>query len=191
MMDLVVITPPVGLPVTVGQLKQFIGMTTSDIDAVVEECLRYAVELVESSLGVHGINRVVEMRLDGWPMGREIRLSGHPVTSLTSVTYLSQGSLVTLPSTHYTFDSQSAGPARVVLKDGLAWPAADREPAAVRLRYTVGFGADATAIPVDLLLAYKEIAHRVLDGRGQIEANALRQRAIELAPNLKQWGWAA
>lgn len=83
-----------------------------------------------------------------------------PVQSIQSVTYLDEnGQQQTLASTVYDIDV-STDPARIRLAQGQTWPEIYPDIGSVQVNFTAGYGADATAVPPDILRAvYMMVAY--------------------------------
>ncbi len=173
MAGLRVITPPSVEPVTVAEVKAQARVDLADEDTLIQGYIRAARETLERLLWRAFITQTLELTLDGWPEGSEIRLPRPPLQSVTAVRYTTEdGTLKTLDPALYVVDTASE-PGRVVLKRGTSWPSETLAPAAgVKVEYVAGYGDQASDVPESirqaiLLLAAHWYEHReaVSEGR--------------------------
>ena len=173
MAGLRVVTPPSVEPVSVAEVKAQARVDLADEDTLIEGYIRAARETLERLLWRAFITQTLELTLDGWPEGSEIRLPRPPLQSVTAVRYTTEdGTLKTLDPALYVVDAASE-PGRVVLKRGKSWPSETLVPAAgVKVEYVAGYGDQASDVPEPirqaiLLLAAHWYEHReaVSDGR--------------------------
>lgn len=153
-----VITAPASEPLTSGDVKAWLKISTSADDAVITMLIKAAREYVEKYLGIALLEQTVEEYFDRFPPRRFIRLSVGNVSSVTHVKYIDDnGTEVPLPDTVYEVDKHSQH-ARVYLKADEDWETTDSELNNVKVTYVAGY-ASASAIPSQVILAmYKFIA---------------------------------
>jgi len=174
MAGLRVITPPSVEPVSVDEVKAQARVDLADEDALIQGYIRAARETLERLLWRAFITQTLELTLDGWPEGSEIRLPRPPLQSVTAVRYITEdGTLKTLDPALYVVDTASE-PGRVVLKRGKSWPSETLAPAAgVKVEYVAGYGDQASDVPEPirqaiLLLAAHWYEHREAVSEGQM-----------------------
>lgn len=115
-------------------------------DTLLSLCIQAAREAAEHQLGRALVAQTWEQTHEAFPLGA-IALERAIASSVTSIQYVdAAGALITLSSSAYTLqvDQQSA---QILLTAGSSWPAVTAGPGAVRVRYVVGYGSDATAVP--------------------------------------------
>ena len=85
--------------------------------------------------------------LDDLPAG-VFRLPKPPLASVTSIKYTDEDAVeATFSSSNYLVDTDTE-PGRVLLKNGVSWPAVTlKEAGAVRVRYVAGYGAAGSNVP--------------------------------------------
>lgn len=146
-MGLRIITPPQSEPVTADDVKTSARVDGAEFDAILQTIIPAARAAAEHETGRRLITQTVELTLDAFP-ALEIDLRLPDVQGVASVKYIAEsGAQVTLPSSAYVLDADSM--TGWLLPDaGTQWPAAMAGVAnAVRVRYVVGFGAEAAAVP--------------------------------------------
>lgn len=140
-MALNIIVPPTEEPITLAEAKLHCRVDVDDDDLLIGALITAAREQAEHRTGRALCEQTLELVLDGF--GELGTLPRPPAIALTSVKYLDLvGAQQTLGSPGYVFDGDSA-PARLVPAVGQTWPATLAVPAAVRIRYTAGYGAAA------------------------------------------------
>lgn len=147
-MALKLITDATVEPVTLAQAKVQCRVDediTTD-DTLIEGLVSAARKMAEQECNRALISQTWERVIDAFP-AVEIELGKHRVIAITSVTYIdAAGNSQTMAAEDYSLDADSDG--------GFLLPAADAEwpdtldtANAVRVRFTAGYGADASAVP--------------------------------------------
>lgn len=147
-MALKLITPPVSLAVTLDAAKLHLRMSGTDEDAWLTVAIKAATAAAEQHTGRRFLTQTWEAVYDAFPdVGVELGLA--PVQAVLSVKYLNtSGTEQTLDPSAYVLDAdQSLGIGYVLPAANAAWPATADSVNAVRVRFTVGYGADASAVP--------------------------------------------
>lgn len=133
----------------------------ADHDEVVSAYIADALAQVEgpAGIGVCLINQTWRLSLDAWP--RWIDLPLGPVSAITHIKYNDpDGVLQTLATDQYVSDFDRR-PLRIYPAEGVTWPTLQDAPGVIKVTFVAGYGADASAIPGDLLGALKLIVgHR-------------------------------
>lgn len=167
-------TEPGVEPVSVAELKSHARVDISTDDTLIGTYITAARRHIEALTGRRLINTVLYLYLDAYPAGRRLHLRTAPVSAVAAVlTYDADGASEAMSSADYLLDAVSPRPA-LVLKTDASWPA---DPAAglqaanaVRVEFTAGYGAAATAVPADLVLAVKLLAAYFYEQREAIQA---------------------
>lgn len=116
---------------------------------------------IEAYIRQRLIAREVTITEDAFPCDGGIDLGIAPVSEIVSVTYIdAAGSEQTLPESDYVL-AVSQIPARIRPAYGKTWPVVRAVPDAVTITATVGFGAEASAVPADILQAIRVYASRL------------------------------
>lgn len=147
-MPLTRISGPTVEPISLAEARLQCRLAADDTaeDTLLSLCIQAAREAAEHQLGRALVAQTWEQTHEAFPLGA-IALERAIASSITSIQYVdAAGALVTLSSSAYTLqvDQQSA---QVLLAAGSSWPAVTAGPGAVRVRYVVGYGSDATAVP--------------------------------------------
>ena len=142
------ISTPTQEPLSVDDVKDDLGINTTDHDAKLR---RYIVEgrnLAEKTLGRALITQTITYKIDEFPYDDEIYLPRPPLISVTSVSYIdSTGTTQTF--TNYSTDTTSQ-PGRIYLNYGVDWPSTQDIENAITIVYQAGYG-DASSIPQNIL----------------------------------------
>jgi uncharacterized phiE125 gp8 family phage protein len=139
------ITAPSSYPVTLATAKAHCRVTGTDDDALIQAYIASATAMAEESLQRKIITQTWEMVIDAFPSA-EILLPFPSVQSITSVTYVSGGSTLTLSNTKYALDNADRYESWLFPAPGNEWPVTDDAANAVVVRYVTGYG-DASAVP--------------------------------------------
>jgi uncharacterized phiE125 gp8 family phage protein len=121
--------------------KAHLGVTGTDEDTVVQDCIDAAVSEIDGpdGIGIAMIEQTWLLSLDAFE--QEIRIPLGPVIDITSVGYVDQDGVeqtVDVASYEWRKGYQDA---RLRPRQGEAWPSARNEYGAVRVTFTAGFGA--------------------------------------------------
>ncbi|MCE2658302.1 MAG: phage head-tail connector protein [Rubrivivax sp.] len=147
-MALRLITAPATQPITLAAAKLHLKIDDAAEDTWLQAAIESASLAAEHETGRRWITQTWEAIYDAFPAGA-IELGLSPVQEVVSVKYLSQaGTEQTLATEAYVLDADHAlGVGYVLPASSGAWPATAASANAVRVRFTVGYGADATAVP--------------------------------------------
>lgn len=163
-MSLIDITAPAIEPVSIADVKLSARMDADNtsLDSQITLIIRALRRMAESRLQRRIITQTVELVLDDFPEA-EIDLLLPDVQAITSVKYIdSTGTEQTLAESAYSLDP-SFTPCFLFPAHGTDWPATYDTANALRVRYTVGYGATADSVPEDIRLWI--IAHAVQAAR--------------------------
>lgn len=148
-MSLNLITGPAQEPVTLAEAKLHLRVTDSSEDALITSLISASRSLAEHETGRALITQTWERVLDAFPAA-EIMLGRPTVLAITSITYLdTTGTLQTLSGSRYVLDADSPA-GYVACATGYSWPDTIDAMNAVRVRFTAGYGALASAVPSDI-----------------------------------------
>ena len=156
-MPTILISPPVGEPVSLAEAKAFLRVDHDDEDALIGALVSAARLQVENATGRALMSQGWRTVLDAWPARRVVRIARSPVAAIDAVTvYDDQGAASVLDPGDYRLDTASR-PARLVIDAAAPSPGASVN--GIEIDFTAGFGT-AGDVPAPLVLAIKRlVAH--------------------------------
>jgi len=176
MASLELVTPPVALPIAIGETKLWGRITHTEEDSVVQSAISQAVSLIEQALGRSLITQTWKQTLDhtpkewAWPIGHDqvLRLRKPPLIGDVSIDYVSSvdGSTVTLdPSLYDVFPSKSQKGEISRKLEALAIPL-KCGPNVISVTYVAGYGDTAEDVPEPIRNAIKTLSATIFETRG-------------------------
>lgn len=173
-MGIRVITPPAAGLISLEDARDQCRADGTAHDATLTRLIASATRYVERATGRSLLTTVLELSLDRFPneddpAGAVILLRRGDVQSITHVKYLDENDVEqTLAAATYVLDA-SENPARLSLANGKEWPSTLEEAAAVKVRYSAGYGAAGDTVPEDLLHAVRLVlAHWFTNREGVV-----------------------
>lgn len=141
---------PAAEPITLAEAKLHLHVTHSLEDSMIEEMISIARRELVAVTCRSLVNTTWVQRMDSFPDEDELILARSPVSSVTSVAYVnSTGASATMTATtDYLVDAYTI-PGRIYLAPTASWPNTYGEPNDVTITYVAGYGAAATAVPVE------------------------------------------
>lgn len=203
-MSLTLVTPPIGLPVSLAMVKDQLRLNDDDTteDALLMGLIRSATETTEAFTGRALISRTLRLTLDavpdtafepGFRIGvrsepreRAIELLRPPLISVSSiVTYDDTDTAITFAASNYFVDA-AREPGRVVLRNGAMWPAnADRTANAIEITYTAGYGTRIGDVPEPIRQAILMLIAQLYEHRGEeVADDAMAPRQLPLGARM-------
>lgn len=151
--DPVVIVEPTVEPVSTEEMKLHLRVDddlTAD-DAMIDSLTTAARQYVEKATGLALIDQTLELRLDGYPAQRAIRLRG-PLLEIVSFKYTDEdGDLQDIDADSYVIEASAKNRApRIVQPYTVTWPYAVPNSDSIRVRWRAGF-VDRTGSPTEAL----------------------------------------
>ena len=180
----VTIAPPAALPVTLDELKIYLGVQHNQADAILTRLIPAAVDIVETAIGVAGIRRTLEQRRNGFPDGRSLILGPAPLVSVASVSYRRGGESLTLATSLYRVIVREQGVGFIQIPATGSWPVTDCDSDSVQVRYVAGIADGAAGLPALFVTAVLEVAGRMFDTRGAMDGAMLARTARDVAAPL-------
>lgn len=181
------ITAPTAEPITTQDAKDWLRISTTADDSLLDLMIKSARQKVENITGRKLITQTWELWLDhvpGNPQGEwwdgtrdghigtvfspasEIDLKLAPVQSVSSLTYYDlNNTSATFSSSAYLVDTVSS-PARLILNSGQVWPQNLRDRNAIAVRMIAGYGDSGSFVPDSLLSAIKCTVMHFYEHRG-------------------------
>jgi uncharacterized phiE125 gp8 family phage protein len=172
------ITPPAIEPVSLSEMREYLGITQADDtarDAIITARITAARQMVEDKTG----RALITQTLTGWAMTfeQQMPLIGN-LQSVTSIQYTNTAAqVVTLDPSAYIVDTVGHC---VLPSYGNAWPSVLDVPSAVRVQYVAGYGSTADDVPQILREAIKFIVGQWENYQATIEGG-LRPMTIPAA----------
>jgi uncharacterized phiE125 gp8 family phage protein len=163
-MTLARITPPVGEPVTLAEMKLHMRVTHTSEDGLIGNLIKAAREEVEQATGLALISQGWRLYLDCWPESGVVLLQRAPVISLNTVTVFESAGSPSSPSLAGFVLDRASRPARLALPDAVA--SAGKELNGIEIDFTAGFGATGTDVPDGLKRAIMILAAHWYEHRG-------------------------
>jgi uncharacterized phiE125 gp8 family phage protein len=125
-------------PVSVAAMKSHCRISGVWDDDVLPGFIEAATGFIEQATNTTLRPTDYRLVLDGFPVGREIKLPRPPAIEVESVAYTdADGSGLLLDASDYAADIASR-PGRIVLRNGLAWPQTSNDAACVVIDYRAG-----------------------------------------------------
>ena len=149
-MGLTLVTAATSYPVTLAEVKTYLGIDTTDFDDRINLALPGCTREIERYTQRAFKSQTWKLTLDDFY--DEIELPRGPVTAITAFTYLdADDASQTVSSTLYTLDVTSE-PQRIVLNSGESWPEVSDLINAVSITFTAGYVPDELLEDVRLAL---------------------------------------
>ena len=179
-----IITAPTSEPVTLADMRAHLGITQTvdnSRDAIITARITTARQWAENYTGKLFITQTWGAYSDGFPgqpglvivaiimpVNKFIRLRT-PLQAVNSIQYVDQnGATQTMPSNQYLVDTIQG---RICPAAGYDWPAVTKQPNAVIVNYTCGYGNAASNVPNPILDAIKFIVGQWEMFQSSIEGN--------------------
>lgn len=165
--QLTLVSGPSVEPITLTEAKNHLRVDISDDDDLINGLIVAARRVAESQLRRAFVNQTWDLKIDAFPWFRlthpdynftrvdyEIRLPIATATSVSSLTYVDwDGNSQTVDPGNYLFTAGEPG--RLIPYPYKLWPWPRIQPAAATIRFTAGYGADATYVPATIKAAIK------------------------------------
>ena len=148
MAGLVLVTPPQEEPLSLGEAKDHLRVTSTGEDSLIGRLIVTARQSVERRLGRALPTQTYDYFLDAFPRGDAIEVPRPPLQSVTSVKYTPDGGVeTTFASADYLVDT-TGHPGRIVLGVSEAWPSDQLQAInGLVVRFVAGYGNTPTDIP--------------------------------------------
>jgi len=173
-------------PVTVAELKTYMGLDTTAYDTMLTGFITACRDAIEKHSGRTFINTTFELYLDEFPLDNGcIELINPPVQSVSSIYYNqeSDGVSTLLASSKYLLDSVSLYP-RIQPAYGESWPATRDMLNAVKVTYIAGYGSAAANVPQNVKSCIMAIAADLFEHReSNIEINLTENKTYKFLLN--------
>jgi len=163
-------------PVTAARVKDWLKITGSDQDDMVDEIIQSAREYVEYILQRQLMQATYELYFDEFP--DEILLPRAPVQSITSVNYIATDGSDYTEFTNKSTDLISE-PARIQPAYNYSWPSTKAVMNAVKVEFVAGY-ADADSVPERFKNAMKLYITHMFYNRGEEGYRTLPQAFFDL-----------
>lgn len=178
----IVTSEPAAEPIAVSYAKNYLKVSTSADDTLIEDLLKAARQYVEKMTSRAMITQTITEYWDEFPTdgqhrsGRIIDLGVGPVQSLTSLQYVPEDGT---PAAYTTWDNtgnskyfldsvtgyNKIGPARIIVNPDVSWPEIENYKNAVKATYVVGYGASGSSVPGPLKVAMLRLVGVWYQGR--------------------------
>ena len=165
-------TAPTSEPVTTAEAKAQASVFHTADDALIEQYIKAARELLESETARQYVTATWEQYFDEFP--DVIEITKLPVASIVSVKYVdTDGDTQTMVvTTEYQVDYASPNrPCRILPAYGAVWPATRAQPNAVTVNFTAGYGT-ADSVPATAKQAILMLAAHFYENREPVADRA-------------------
>lgn len=181
------ITPPVGMAVSLYDARDAIRADDASLDASIVRWARGIAADAEHAVGRSFISQGWRLTLDAFPA--EIELSRPPIIAVQSVKYRDfSGALQTLSPAAYVVDIASE-PGRITLAVNYTWPETAAFPGAVIVDYTAGYGLTEADVPDAAKLYILTKLAEQIDPDTRLERNSVQSAFVnELLDGLRVYG---
>ena len=145
-MALIIKTPPVSEPVSLAEAKNYLRITDSDDDALINSLVTAIRQKAETWTRRSLITQTWTLWLDSVPGSVTLSIPLSPLQSVTHIkSYDSTNTVSTFDSSKYLVDGAST-PGRIGLNDGQTWPNGLRRMNVLEIEFVTGFG-DESSVP--------------------------------------------
>jgi len=145
-MALIIKTPPAFEPVSLAEAKNYLRITDSDDDALINSLVTAIRQKAENWTRRLLITQTWTLWLDSIPGGVTLTIPLSPLQSVTHIkSYDSSNTVSTFDSSNYLVDGASI-PGRIGLNDGQTWPNGLRRMNVLEIEFVTGFG-DESSVP--------------------------------------------
>lgn len=149
-MGYTVTTPPATEPISRTEAKNYLKVSNTDDDSLIDALIVAARQMVEHYCNIALIDQTITEYYNGFPPSMAqayLWLTVGNVTAISFVKYKDgNGDTQTLSTSLYVSDFYNY-PARVGLSDGSTYPTTRNELNVVWIEYTAGFGSAASDVP--------------------------------------------
>ena len=159
-------TAPATDPVTVDEVKDYLRISHSQDDTLLEDALiPAATKAVEAAARRQLMRATVTMKMDSFPCDNgEIRCPLPPLAAVSSIYYLDgDGTSTLLDSADYIVDTTSE-PGRITPAYNESWPTTQHRMNAVTVTFTAGYSL-AEYVPSGLKVAVMQIVGALYENR--------------------------
>ncbi len=159
MSALLLITPPVGEPVTLAEAKAHCRVDSAVDDALLGSLITAARLIAEVTLGRALLTQTLRYVADTPPPTAALELPRPPLQSIAHIKTYDEADAPTVFAASNYFTDNANAPGRVVLRAGASWPVPGRSANGFEIQYVAGYGvaADVPAAIKQGILAH--IAH--------------------------------
>lgn len=161
-------TGPAVEPLSVRDAADWARIDTTDDDATLTLLIKRARQYAEGVTGQLFINATWKNYWDQFPAGDALLLTWSPLSSVTSVKYVDDdGATQTLAADQYTEDVIT-DPPRIVAAYNVSWPSTRAVINAVTVEFVAGYGAAASNVPDNYILAIKMLVAQWYEIRSSV-----------------------
>ena len=169
-MEITVVTPPEQEPVPLDEARDYLRVTSTAEDTLIEQLVTAARQRVEMTTGYALGVQTRRLVLDRWTADGVVVLPSPPLISVVKVeSARTDGTFATLAEGE-GYDVLPGEPGAICLRGAV--PASLGRPGSVRIEFTCGLGGDAEGaapIPSNLLVAIKSLVLHWFDHRSPVE----------------------
>ena len=155
----------------VAEVRAWLNLTLTDDDALLQDLIDTATEVIENRTGLILMSTTMEMYLDKFPRWT-ILIPGVPLQTVSNVSYMDDdGNYVQLDANEYQIDIYSQ-PGRLAPVPNTHWPCTPQRLNAVQIGYLSGFGAAGDLVPQDIRQAGLQLIAHWYEHRESVSAES-------------------
>jgi uncharacterized phiE125 gp8 family phage protein len=172
--------PPLVEPVNLAEAKAHLRVTHADDDIYISTLIKTARMTVESQTGLALITQGWSLFLDDWPCGGIVTLPLFPVIDVVDIkVYGDDSTAATIDPAHY-YEDRTSRPSRIVLRGSRSWVRPGRVANGIEILLSIGFGANAAAVPEPLREAVLLLVGHWYATRGDVDGTLQPLHIAEL-----------
>lgn len=178
-----IVTPPAIEPVSLAEAKSHLRVDHGDDDQAIARLITAARQRIESDCARALIEQIWDVFFGAFPCGARLPLPFGQLRTVDAFEWVdtagvtrswtpSGGNLVegSVVRAHVDSISERPVPGGIVLADSQTWPPTRLRPSnPIRVRFTCGFGATASAVPATLRQAILLVVGHLYDHRSEVE----------------------
>ena len=177
-MALLLTTPPIAEPLALADVKAHLRLAITDDDVYITALISAARRAIESRYGLSLMPQSWALFADHWPQDGVFHIPLWPVQSVASLTvFADDDTPATIDPAHYYLDGATR-PARLALRQGRVFAPPGRNINGLKLAFSAGFGADASAVPAEIKEGLMAIVADWYQNRGDAAGGTLPATAI-------------
>ena len=143
-MTIAELTPPLGEPLTLAEVKVHLRLDGTGEDIILQDLIRCARDHLERETGLALLTRTFRLYLDQWPQAQVIQIAKGPVQTIEQITVYDEAGLPAEIDTGQMMLDGQVLPARLALT---LRPDPGRALNGIEIDFTAGFGPTGADVP--------------------------------------------
>ena len=181
---LTLVTPPAIEPLGLDEVRQYRRIDATEEDNLLLTLIAVARHRCESFTGRALITQTWDLVRGIWPNRPRFGVDPSQPQPYPSCMLIPRSPLISVASVKYT------QPGRVALQYARIWPTTVLRPAnGIRVRFTAGYGADATSVPAPLVQGIQYAVGHMYEHREEIGVARSAAAAFEIPQTCEALWW--